>query len=98
MKSLLNLWYPRNLTLYGRITILKSLAISKLVYNTSVLTFPSKFITTVNQAITQFVWNNKAKIKHRTMIGPKEQGGLDMPDFDIINVSLKATWVRIKIK
>ena len=26
MKSLLNLWYPRNLTLYGRITILKSLA------------------------------------------------------------------------
>ena len=48
MKSLLNLWYPRNLTLYGRITILKSLAISKLVYNTSVLTFPTKFIATVN--------------------------------------------------
>ena len=31
MKSLLNLWYPRNLTLYGRITTPKSLAISKLV-------------------------------------------------------------------
>ena len=75
----------RNLTLYGRITILKSLAISKLVYNTSVLTFPSKFTAMVNQAIAQFVWNKKAKIKHRTMIGPKEQGGLDMPDFQIIN-------------
>ena len=34
MKNLLNLWKPRNLTLYGRITILKSLALSKLVYNT----------------------------------------------------------------
>lgn len=89
MKNLLNLWYPRNLTLYGRITILKSLAISKLVYNTSVLTFPTKFTTLVNQAITQFVWNKKAKIKHRTMIGPKERGGLDMPDFHIINESLK---------
>ena len=89
MKSLLNLWYPRNLTLYGRITILKSLAISKLVYDTSVLTFPTKFIATVNQAITQFVWNTKVKIKKRTMIGPKEQGGLDMPDFQIINEALK---------
>ena len=94
MKSLLNLWYPRNLTLYGRITILKSLAISKLVYNTSVLTFPSKFITMVNQAITQFVWNKKAKIKQKTMIGPKEQGGLNMPDFEIISDALKVSWIK----
>ena len=98
MKSLLNLWYPRNLTLYGPITILKSLAISKLVYNTSVLTFPTKFTAMVNQAITQFVWNKKAKIKHRTMIGPKEQGGLDMLDFQIINEALKAVWVRFKVQ
>jgi len=40
MKKLLNLWQSRHLTLYGRIAILKSLALSKLVYNTSVLTFP----------------------------------------------------------
>ena len=94
MKSLLNLWYPRNLTLYGRITILKSLAISKLVYNTSVLTFPSKFVNMVNQAITQFVWNKKVKIKQKTMIGPREKGGLDMPDFEIINDALKVSWIK----
>ena len=88
------LWYPRNLTLYGRITILKSFAISKLVCNTSVLSFPTKFTAMVNQAITQFVWNKKAKIKYRTMIGPKEQGGLLMPDFQIINEALKVVWVR----
>ena len=51
MKSLLNLWYPRNLTLYGRITILKCLAISKLVYYTSVLTFPSKFTKSSNYTV-----------------------------------------------
>ena len=94
MKSLLNFWYPRNLTLYGRITILESLAISKLVYNTSVLTFPTKFTAMVNQAITQFVWNKKAKIKYRTVIWPKERGRLDMPDFQIINEALKVVWVR----
>jgi len=48
----------------------------------------------VNQANAQFVWNKKANIKHRTMIGPKEQGGLDMPDFQIINEALKVVWLR----
>ena len=48
----------------------------------------------VNQAITQFVWNTKAKIKYRTMIGPKELGGLNMPDFQIINEALKVVWAR----
>ena len=37
---------------------------------------------------------NKAKIKHRTMIGPSEPGRLDMPDFQIINEALKVVWVR----
>ena len=60
MKSLLNLWYPRNLTLYGCITFSKSLAISTLVYNTSALTFPPKFTAMVNQAITQFVWSEES--------------------------------------
>ena len=61
----------------------------------TVLTFLPKFITSVNQAITQFVWNKTVKIKHKTMIGPKELGGLDLPDFDIINDSLKVTWVKL---
>jgi len=48
----------------------------------------------VNQATTQFVWNKTAKIKYRTMIGPKEQGGLNRPDFQTINEALQVVWVR----
>ena len=70
MKTLLNIWYPRNLTLYGRITILKNLALSKLIYNIFMLSFPSSFINTVNQAIKFFIWGKPAKGKHTTMIGP----------------------------
>ncbi|KAL9960119.1 hypothetical protein ACROYT_G033528 [Oculina patagonica] len=94
MKNLLNIWYPRNLSLYGRITILKTLALSKLVYNTSMLSFPYSFVKTVNQTIKSFIWGKTAKIKHTTMIGPKEKGGLNMPDFDIVNNSLKVTWIK----
>ena len=64
MKNLLSLWKLRNLMLYGRITFLKSLALSKLVYNTSVLTTPREFVSSVQTTISRFVWNNKPKIKH----------------------------------
>ena len=94
IKKLLNLWRPRNLTLYGRITILKSLALSKLVYNTSVLTFPLEFASLVKAVISENVWNTKPKIKHTTMIGPKIKGGLDLPDFEIVNNVLKVTWIK----
>ena len=43
LKNVLNQWTTRNLTLIGRICIVKTLAISKLVYNTSVLNVPSNF-------------------------------------------------------
>ena len=43
LKNVLNLWTTRNVTLIGRICIVKTLAISKLVCNTSVLTMPLNF-------------------------------------------------------
>ena len=49
----------------------------------------------INQAITQFVWNKKANIKYRTMVGPKEQGGLGMPDFRLISNALKDVHAKI---
>ena len=93
--TLLNLWFPRNLTLRGRIIILKTVALSKLIYNTSMLTPPDRFVKRVNQSIAQFFWRKKVpKIKQTTMIGSKEKGGLDMPDFDAINSALKAAWIK----
>lgn len=58
------------------------------------LYFPSSFVKTVNQATKSFIWGKTAKIKHAAMIGLKEKGGLNMPDFEIVNNSLKVTWGR----
>ena len=49
----------------------------------------------VKTAISEFVWNTKPKIKHTTMTGPKIKGGLDLPDFEIMNNALKVTWLKI---
>ena len=62
LKKILNQWTTRNLTLMGRICIIKTLTISKLVYNTSVLTTPPNFTSEVN--------DKPDKVKRNTLIGP----------------------------
>ena len=73
----------------------QTLAISKLVYNTSVLTTPPNFTSEVNDICFKFIWNFKSdKVKRNTLIGPLEKGGLNMVDFTMMDKSLKAVWVK----
>ena len=95
LKNVLNLWATRNLTLKGRICIVKTLAISKLVYNTSVFTLPPNFAKKVNDICFKFIWNFKPdKVKRQTIILPVDKGGLNVVDFTILDKSLKAAWVK----
>lgn len=89
------MWSSRDLTLYGKINIVKSLALSKLIFVPAILPNPNDFIKNVNKQVVEFIWSHKnPKIKKTTMIGEKKEGGLGMPDFNIINKSLKAAWVK----
>ena len=95
LEKCLNVWSSRDLTLYGKINIVKSLALSKLTFVATVLPIPDDFVKSVNKQIAKFIWSQKnPKIKKTTMIGEKKEGGLGMPDFDIINKSLKAAWAK----
>ena len=95
LKNVLNQWTSRNLTLIGRICIVKTLAISKLVYNTSVLIVPSNFAEKVNDICFKFIWNFKPdKVKRQTIVLPVDKGGLNMVDFSIVDKSLKTAWVK----
>ena len=46
----------RDLTLYGRTTLVKSLGISKIVYAASMLCVPETVIKTVQDRIFKFLW------------------------------------------
>ena len=72
LEKTLNSWKRRNLTLYGKINIVKTLGLSKLIYNTSVLVIPGRFIKEIETLIFNFIWDGKpAKIKKSTIIGEK---------------------------
>ena len=55
MKKVLNLWPGLGLSLLGRIAIVKTLALSKRVYNCSVLDTRTDFAKEVNKVIFPFI-------------------------------------------
>ena len=88
LKKVLNAWSSRHLMILGRIAIVKSLALAKLVYSCSVLNVP--------EAISSLLFGTfkTDKIKRKTLTGPVSHGGLNMLNFADVVKSLKTLWVN----
>ena len=94
LKAILDIWNCRNLTLFGRCLITKSLGISQLVHTISSLDVPRECLGAANSAIFKFIWKNKKdKIKRKLMILDYDQGGLRAPSIDVLEKSLKLAWI-----
>lgn len=95
MKGVIKTWKARNLTLIGKIVILKSLAISKLIYVISSSSVPDLYITKIQQIIDSFIWNDGThKIKREVLQKPIKDGGLKAPNFDLQLLSLRIMWIK----
>lgn len=96
LKRCLNVWNSRDLTPVGRCTIVKTLALSQLVYLFLVLPNPPKsFIKDVENVIANFIWSgNPDKIKRTSLCNNLDDGGLKVKDIRSFINSLKCTWVR----
>ena len=53
-KNILNIWYARDLSLKGKITILKSVAIPQLMYSASAVYVPDDYIDKVDKDLTKW--------------------------------------------
>ena len=68
IEEVLKLWRLRNLTVQGKITIFKTLALSKIIHMALVKVIPTSTIVLLNKIQKQFIWNNlKPKIKQSTL-------------------------------
>ena len=92
----LKIWSRRFLTPIGKIVILKSLALSQLIFLFSVLPSPpEQFIKDIEKTVFSFIWDNKPdKIKRHTIIGDYAQGGLKMFHLRSVISGLKIAWVK----
>ena len=95
LKKILNIWSSQDISIYGRVNIVKRLAISKLTFICSVLDTPKGFTEEVNNIIFDDIWKYKnPKLKKTTIIKNKKEGGLNMLDFTLFDNALKIVWVK----
>lgn len=96
MSSILKAWEHRKLTLLGKITVVKTLALPKIVHLLTALPNLSQIkIKEFNTLFYNFIWNGKLeRIKRNTLIGDFMQGGLNMVHLSSFSTYLKISWVR----
>lgn len=100
IEARLQAWSNRNLSLIGRIHIIKSLASSQLIYQWSIIQSPPEsFFNELETKLYNFLWNSPVeRIKRATIIAPYEEGGLKMIDSRIQEQELKIKWIGVLIE
>ena len=92
--NVIKLWCMRKLTLKGKTTNFKSLAISKIVHFAIITKVANTVIEELKPIQKNFLWDNKkAKIKQTTLRNDYKDGGLKSVDIHKI-ASLKCSWVK----
>ena len=96
MKKLCLNWSKRILTPTGKITVIKSHALSKINQLILSLPKPSEKITKdIQNLFYNYLWNGGPdKIKRSVVIQNYDRGGLRMIDADSFNNFLKLSWLQ----
>ena len=94
METKLNIWLSRDLTLFGRTMLAKSLGLSQLVYAASMLSVPEAAIQQTQRKLFAFLWKNKCdKVKRQFLFRPLSKGGLNFPCFRTVIKALRLCWI-----
>ena len=96
IKNVLLQWSKRILTPFGKIVVIKTLALSKINHLISALPNPPEnILNEINSMFYKFLWNgSRDRIKRKIITKPYAQGGLKMVNIFQFVKALKLTWVR----
>lgn len=84
IREKLHLWNWRNLTIIGRIQIVKTFVIPIFMYRAGLVCIHKDIIKEANKIIFNFIWKGKDKVKRSTLISDVENGGLRAPHLESI--------------
>ena len=93
IKKQIHQWSWRGLSLFGKVSVIKSLLLPKLVYKLSILSPPSDFISLIQTIIYKFLWKGPDKIARRAAINSSDYGGLNITDLETSIKSLRLAWI-----
>ena len=100
IRKLFNCWINRSLTVYGKIVVVKTLALSKLSHVALVIPcLNQNKINEIESLIFKFIWNNKPdKVSRNHAKLPEAKGGLGMIDIKDFWQAFRFSWFRRLIK
>jgi len=93
VKNSIHVWKSRKLSLFGKVQLLKSLALSKVIYSLSLLTVKNVVVKELAKCFYSFLWKAKDRIKRNTLITNYNEGGINMVDIECVVSGLKAAWI-----
>ena len=96
MKKIMQDWIYRNITPTGRVCIVKSLVMSKIIHVLQALpTPPEEFFKSLETLFINFIWKNKRhEINKKLVCETIENGGLNLISLQEMDLGLKLTWIR----
>jgi len=84
IEKILKIWRWRDLTLIGRIQIIKAFFIPVFLDCTSMICLDIEFVNEANKIIFNFSWKGRDKVKRLALVSEVEDGGLKAPHLDYI--------------
>ena len=89
------LWQQRNLSLVGKVLIIKSLGMSKLLFLTNFIVMQEKIIKRIEKMFFDFIWEGKRnRVKKEICFLPRKMGGIRMVDIRTSLKTQKIMWVK----
>ena len=90
----LNQWQKRDLSISGKILLIKTLAISKVIYNMNMQCFTDAQLEQFNKIMYNFLWNGKQHFISKSICEESRiVGGLSMPNTFTIKSCVRIQWV-----
>ena len=96
IKALYKVWLKRQITPLGRVAVLKSLILSKIIHLWILLPNPpDSLVDALQKTVFQFVWNRKQdRISRKVTVKTIAKGGLGIPNIRHYINALKLSWIR----
>jgi len=89
-----NLWRMRNLSLPGKILIIKAHGLSKLQFLASAIPVPDSATEQIDKLIQAFLWNGRAKVAKTIMAKEWSKGGMGLPLTKDVVAAAAIQWLR----
>ena len=79
--------------MFGKVTIVKSFLIPKLLYVSTILETPQEIIKQMERMVYKFLWKGPDKVTRLSIINTLKNGGLNLTDLETQIKAIRLSWI-----